>query len=138
MKAELPYDESMTALRAADLLEEGTQCPQCYVEVSPYEIIFLHRGCANIICSSCFDYQISSEINVDFKRCPNCSEYLANPYSEDAIPNFRFTYTNIPLPSTFIHSLNGRPGLSGPSLSRATPSDDTVMSSSLHSTSHGF
>jgi hypothetical protein len=138
MKAELPYDESMTVLRASDLLEEGTQCPQCYIEILPHEIIFLHRGCANIICSSCFKSQMSSELDVDVERCPNCSGYLANPYGKDAIPNFCFTYTNIPFPSAPNYSSNGHPGPPGPSLSRTAPSGDTMMSSPLHSPLHGF
>jgi hypothetical protein len=138
MKVELPYDESVTVLRASDLLEEGTQCPQCYVEILPHEIIFLHRGCANIICSSCFKSQMASELDVDVERCPNCSGYLANPYGRDAIPNFRFTYTNIPFPSAPNHSSNDHPGPLGPSLSHTAPSGDTVMSSPLHSPAHGF
>jgi hypothetical protein len=138
MKAELPYDESVTVLRAPDLLEEGTQCPQCYVEILPHEIIFLHRGCANIICSSCFKSQMSNELDVDVERCPNCNGYLANPYGRDAIPNFRFTYTNIPLPSVPNHASNGHPGLPGPSLGCTAPSEDTVMSSPLYSPPHGF
>ena len=125
----------MTVLRTSDLLEEGTQCPQCYVEILPHEIIFLHRGCANIICSSCFKSQMSNELDVDVERCPNCSGYLANPYGRDAIPNFRFTYTNIPFPSAPNYLSNGR---SGPSLSRTAPSDDTVMSSPLHSPANGL
>jgi hypothetical protein len=138
MKAELPYDESVTVLRASNLLEEGTQCPQCYVEILPHEIIFLHRGCANIICSSCFKFQMFSELDVDAEHCPNCSGYLANPYGKDAIPNFRFTYTNIPLPSAPNYSSNGHLGPPGLSLSRTAPSDDTVMLSPLYSPPHGF
>jgi len=125
-------------LRASDLLEEGTQCPQCYVGILPHEIIFLHRGCANIICSSCFKSQMSSELDVDVERCPNCSGYLANPCGKDAIPNFRFTYTNIPLPSAPNHSSNGHLGPPRPSLAHTIPSGDTVMSSPVHSPAHGF
>lgn len=127
MDAPIPYCESITKLPASELLEEGTQCPNCYTEICPRDFIYLHRSCANIVCSSCFDSNISSELH--FGICLICDSNLAEPCIDDAIPNWRFTYTNLPLPTSSSQSSSAGAG---------TSSDDPMLWSPLISPGHRF
>lgn len=98
MRGVIAYCESVTKLTASELLEEGTQCPVCWAEIASFASIYLHRACANVVCSSCFESSLSQQINFDI--CLICKGYLAEACIENAIPNWHFTYTHIPLPES--------------------------------------
>lgn len=136
MDAPIPYCESITKLPASELLEEGTRCPNCYTEICLRDFIYLHRSCANIVCSSCFDSNISSELHVGI--CLICYSNLAEPCIDDAIPNWRFTYTSLPLPTSSSQSSSAGARPTGRSSSGRTSSDDPMVWSPLISPGHRF
>jgi hypothetical protein len=136
MREVFPYGESVTKLLASDLVEKGTQCPVCCAEISPDASIYLHRGCANILCSSCFESNLAQELVFDI--CPICNGHLAEPCHENAIPNWPFTYTNIPFPASSRHSSSDDPGPPGPSLNGTAPSNNTFPWSPILSPWHRF
>ena len=95
----------MTKLLVYDLLEEGTQCPNCHTEILPNRSVYLHRGCSNIVCALCFEINLLQEVGSDL--CLICKGTLAEPCAEDALPNWRFTYTTISRPEGPTNSSHG-------------------------------
>jgi hypothetical protein len=132
----IAYGQSVTKLRASDLIEEGTQCPICYAEIASFACIYLHRGCANIVCSSCFESNLSQE--VDFDICLICKGHLADYCTENAIPNWHFTYTDIPLPASFGHSSSSNLGPPGTYANNRVLAGNTMAWSQLLSPQHKF
>jgi hypothetical protein len=101
MQEVVAYCESVTKLTASEKLEGGTQCPVCSKETVSFASIYLHRACANVVCSSCFESSLSQRLNSGI--CLICKDFFAEACIENAVPNWPFTYTDILLPG---HSIN--------------------------------
>lgn len=101
MQEVVAYCESVTKLTASELLEGGTRCPVCWKEIVSFASIYLHRACANVVCSSCFESSLSQRLNSGI--CLICKGYLAEACIENVVPNWHFTYTDIPLPGYSIN-----------------------------------
>ena len=127
----IPYGVSVTKSHAYDLLEEGTHCPNCYVEILPTQFVYFHRACSNIVCASCFETNLSPVLGSDV--CLICHAQLAEPFAEDGLPNWPFTYTGIPLSQFSDHPSTGVQGPQGLCTARGGPADDAMVWSPLAS-----